>query len=45
MAAGKPTARVIALDEIWTYVGAGREEKRQEVQTWPAVVVETDESR
>ena len=39
---GKPPARVISFDEMWTYVGARRGEKRREAWIWTAVVEEAD---
>lgn len=38
-------ARVIAFDELWTYVKARRPGKRREVWVWTAVVEEVDGSR
>ena len=42
---GKPPARVISFDAMWTYVGARRGEKRQEAWIWTAVVEEADGKR
>ncbi len=42
---GMASARVISFDEMWTYVGARRGEKRREVWNWTAVVVEADGRR
>ena len=53
---GMASARVISFDEIWTYeiwtydemwtyVGARRGEKRREVWIWTAVVEEADGRR
>jgi len=39
------TARVVSFDEMWTYVGARRGEKRKVVWIWTAVVEEEDGSR
>ena len=38
-------AKVIAFDEMWTYVKARRKGKRREVWVWTAVVEEADGSR
>ena len=38
-------ARVMAFDEMWTYVKARRKGKRREVWVWTAVVEEADGSR
>ena len=38
-------ASTIALDEIWTYLGARKEEKRNALWVWTAVVEERDGSR
>ncbi len=38
-------ARVIALDEMWSYVGSRRKGKRREVWVWTAVIEEEDGSR
>ena len=38
-------ARVIAFDEMWTYVGARRRGKRRSRWVWTAVVEEPDGSR
>ncbi len=38
-------ARVISLDEMWTYVGVRRGEQRREVWVWTAVVEEGDGRR
>ena len=38
-------AKVIAFDEMWTYVKARRKGKRREVWVWTAVVMEADGSR
>ena len=40
-----PPAQVISFDEMWTYVGARRREKRREVWIWTAVVEEADGRR
>ena len=42
---GKPPARVISFDEMWTYVGARHGEKRREAWIWTAVVVVADGRR
>ena len=42
---GKPSSRVISFDEMSTYVGARRGEKRREAWVWTAVVEEADGSR
>lgn len=42
---GKPPARVISFDEMWTYVGARRGEKRRDAWIWTAVVEEADGRR
>ena len=44
MRAGKKV-RVVALDEMWTYVGVRRGEKRQSAWIWTAVWQEQDGSR
>lgn len=36
---------MISFDEVWTYVGARRREKRREVWIWTAVVEEADGQR
>lgn len=41
----KPLAKVISFDEMWTYVGARRGEKRNSMWIWTAVVEEEDGSR
>ena len=41
----QPPARVIALDEMWSYVGARRKGKWREVWVWTAVVEEGDGQR
>ena len=38
-------ARVIALDEMWIYVGARRKGLRREARVWTAVIQEADGSR
>ena len=38
-------ARVISLDEMWSYVGVRRGKKRREVWVWTAVVEEGDGRR
>ena len=38
-------ARVIAFDEMWTYVGVRRGKKRREAWVWTAVVEEADGRR
>ena len=38
-------ASTIALDEMWTYVGARRKEKRNSVRVWTAAVEERDGGR
>lgn len=38
-------ARVVALDEMWTYVWSRRKGKRREVWVWTAVIAEADGSR
>ena len=38
-------ASTIALDEMWTYLGARKEEKRNDLWVWTAVVEERDGSR
>ena len=38
-------ARVISLDEMWTYVGVRRGKRRREVWVWTAVVEEGDGRR
>ena len=38
-------ASTIALDEMWTYLGAKKEEKRNDLWVWTAVVEERDGSR
>ncbi len=38
-------ARVIALDEMWSYVGDRRKGKRREAWVWTAVIEEEDGSR
>ena len=38
-------ARVISLDELWSYVGVRRGKKRREVWVWTAVVEEGDGRR
>ena len=42
---GMRQAGTIAMDEMWTYVNARAEGKRQEVWVWTAVVEELDGSR
>ena len=42
---GKPSAPVISFDEMWSYVGARRREKRREAWIWTAVVEEADGGR
>ena len=42
---GMRLAGTIAMDEMWTYVNARAEGKRQEVWVWTAVVEELDGSR
>ena len=42
---GKPLARVISFDEMWSYVGARHGEKRREAWIWTAVVEEADGRR
>ena len=38
-------ASTIALDEMWTYVGARVDEKRNDLWVWTTVVEERDGSR
>ena len=38
-------ARIIALDEMWSYVGARRKGKRREAWVWTAVIEEEDGTR
>ena len=38
-------ASTIALDEMWTYLGARKAEKRNDLWVWTAVVEERDGSR
>ena len=38
-------ASTIALDEMWTYLGARKAEKRNALWVWTAVVEERDGSR
>ncbi len=42
---GQSCARVISFDEMWTYVGARRRDKRRSVWIWTAVVEESDGRR
>ena len=42
---GAPLAKVIAFDEMWSYVGARRQGKRREVWIWTAVIEELDGRR
>ena len=42
---GRHSARVISFDQMWTYIGARRKDKRRSVWIWTAVVEESDGSR
>lgn len=44
-AAGNRAALVVSCDEMWTYRGARRSGKREDVWIWTAVVVEPDGER
>ena len=39
---GRALPKVISFDEMWSYVGARRKEKRRECWVWTAVVEEAD---
>ena len=43
--ADEPQVKTISFDEMWTYLGVRRGEKRRSARIWPAVVEERDCSR